>query len=402
MLRKIWDVAAKDLLLLSKDRTALIMLFAVPLLLMGILGSAFSGFSGNGSAVTATLPVVDHDGGPMARALVDALRHVPSLTVQMHTDEAAVEKAVRNGDQVGLLIIPKGFSTAMQATHSPARVTYYTVANNNGASAQLASDVVRSVVQQLAFQSVTAGAIAQAQRQATGRADPAAVSRIAAQAGQQLRQAPPVSVQTVNATGRTYNLQDQTVPGYALMFALFGISAGAGSILEEKEAGTFKRLLIAPLPPNALLGGKLLAQFIQSVVQITVLFVLGALIFKIDLGSSLPALALLIVGTSFAATGLGIILVSVIKNQRQLRPATTLVVLSFSAIGGSWWPISVEPQWMQNLSKVTLNSWAMQGFNGLMIFDKTFGDVLPYVGALFIYGLICFAIARRTFRFREA
>ena len=99
-----------------------------------------------------------------------------------------------------------------------------------------------------------------------------------------------MSVQTVNATGRKVNFQDQTVPGYALMFPLFGITAGAGTILEEKEAGTFKRLLIAPLPPYALLGGKLLAQFIQSVVQLTVLFALGALLFKIDLGPSIPAL----------------------------------------------------------------------------------------------------------------
>ena len=135
-------------------------------------------------------------------------------------------------------------------------------------------------------------------------------------------------MRTVNATGRKYNAQDNTVPGYALMFALFGVTAGAGAILEEKETGTFKRLLIAPLPPYALLGGKLLAQFIQSLVQLTVLFALGALLFKIDLGTSLPALALLIVGTSFAATGLGMILVSFIKSQRQLRPVTTLVVLS--------------------------------------------------------------------------
>jgi hypothetical protein len=44
----------------------------------------------------------------------------------------------------------------------------------------------------------------------------------------------------------------------------------------------------------------------------------------------------------------------------------------------------------------------MQGFNGLMIFDKSFAQVLPYIAALFIYGLVCFAIARRVFRFREA
>jgi hypothetical protein len=44
----------------------------------------------------------------------------------------------------------------------------------------------------------------------------------------------------------------------------------------------------------------------------------------------------------------------------------------------------------------------MQAFNGLMIFDKTFMQVLPSIAALFVYGLICFGIAWRTFRFREA
>ena len=402
MLRKVWVVAAKDLLLLSKDRMALLMLFAVPLLLMSLLGAAFSGFSSTGPTVTATLPVVDHDGGLLARTLVSALRHTPALTVQMHSDEAAMEKAVRNGDQVGLLIIPRGFSAGLQGRHPAVHVIYYTVAGNNAASAQVASYSVQAVVQRFAFQSVMANAVAQAQLQASGKVDPVAVNQLAAQAGRQLQTAPPVSVQTVNATGRKINFQDQTVPGYALMFALFGITAGAGTILEEKEAGTFKRLLIAPLPPYALLGGKLLAQFIQSVVQLTVLFALGALLFKIDLGPSIPALALLIIGTSFAATGLAMILVSFIKSQRQLRPITTLVVLAFSAIGGSWWPLSVEPQWMQSLSKVTLNAWAMQGFNGLMIFGKAFSQVLPNIVALFVYGLICFAIARRLFRFREA
>jgi DNA-binding NarL/FixJ family response regulator len=91
------------------------------------------------------------------------------------------------------------------------------------------------------------------------------------------------------------------------------VTAGAGTILQEKEAGTFKRLLIAPLPPIALLGGKMLAQFIQTLVQLTVLFALGALLFHINLGPSIPALALIIVGTSFAATGLGMILVSFIQ-----------------------------------------------------------------------------------------
>jgi ABC-2 type transport system permease protein len=41
------------------------------------------------------------------------------------------------------------------------------------------------------------------------------------------------------------NTFDQIVPGYAIFFALFGINAVAGTILQEKEDGTFRRLLIA-------------------------------------------------------------------------------------------------------------------------------------------------------------
>lgn len=400
MVRKMWAVAAKDLLQLTKDRSALIMMFAVPLLLMGILGAAFSSF-GSGSSVTANLPVVNQDGGPMSRALIAGLRQT-NVKVQMHTDEAAMKKAVRDGDQAGLLIIPRGFSAAAQGPHPRARVTYYTVANNNDASAQITRDTVQAVVQRLAFQSVTANAITRMQQQSTGKTNPTAAAQLAAQAGRQLDQSPPVAVTTINATGRKFNEQDNTVPGYALMFALFALSAGAGTILQEKEDGTIKRLLIAPLSSFALLGGKLLAQFLQTVAQLSILFALGAVLFKINLGSSLPALALIIIGTSFAATGLGLILVSFVKSQRQLRPITTVIVLSFSALGGSWWPISIEPGWMQSLSKVTLNGWAMQGFNGLMIFDKGFMEVLPDIGMLFLYGLVCFTIARRVFRFREA
>jgi ABC-2 type transport system permease protein len=347
------------------------------------------------------LPVVNHDGGPASQKLIAALRQVSAIKVQLKTRQAPLEKAVRNGDQVAALIIPTGFSQQMSSTHPSAKLTFYTVSNNIGVDAQVAQQVVRTVVQRFAFENVVAQVIAQAQQGASGKVNASAVQRLTAAAGRRLDSAPPVAVRTVNATGRIFNEQDNTVPGYALMFALFALTAGAGSILQEKEDGTFKRLLIAPLPPYALLGGKLLAQFLQTLIQLSILFVAGSLIFKIDLGSSIPALALIIVGTSFAATGLGFILVSFVKSQRQLRPITTLIVLSFSALGGSWWPISIEPSWMQSLSKVTLNSWAMQGFNGLMIFDKSFMQVLPDIGALFLYGAVCFAIARRTFRFVE-
>ncbi|HEY6409592.1 MAG TPA: ABC transporter permease, partial [Ktedonobacteraceae bacterium] len=113
----------------------------------------------------------------------------------------------------------------------------------------------------------------------------------------------------------TINSFDQIVPGYAVFFALFGINAAAATILQEKEDGTFRRLLIAPVQKYALLGGKLLAQFILTLAQLVVLFGIGYFAFHLHFGS-LPAVIALLIGTSFAATGLGILLVSVVKTRR--------------------------------------------------------------------------------------
>src|SRR5205085_7120162 len=109
------------------------------------------------------------------------------------------------------------------------------------------------------------------------------------------------------------NTFDQIVPGYAIFFALFGINAVAGTILQEKEDGTFRRLLIAPIQKYALLGGKMLAQFLLTTLQLAVLFGFGYLIFHIHVGN-VAAFILLVLGTSFAATGLGMALVSVVKT----------------------------------------------------------------------------------------
>ncbi len=196
------------------------------------------------------------------------------------------------------------------------------------------------------------------------------------------------------------NSFDQLVPGYAVFFALFGINAAAATILQEKEDGTFRRLLIAPVQKYALLGGKLLAQFILTLVQLLVLFGIGYFAFHLDIGSW-PAVIALLVCTSFAATGLGILLVSVVKTRRQLNPIITLVVLITSAIGGAWWPLFLEPQWMQSLAKIGLTAWAMEGLNGTMLLDKGFMQVLPDILGLLAYGIICFIIAMRFFRFEQ-
>ena len=73
----------------------------------------------------------------------------------------------------------------------------------------------------------------------------------------------------------------------------------------------------------------------------------------------------------------------------------------FTEEHGAWWPLAIEPTWMQQIAKIGITAWAMEGLNGVMLSGKVLTEVLPDVLGLLGYGLICFLIALRFFRFQE-
>lgn len=394
-------IMRKELLRIVRDRRALMLSLFIPFFLMFVVGAVFSTGTSGGGTTTVDVPVFVEDQGPVGQQILAAMRQTPTLNVETKTSAADARKPVEDGDRSAAVIIPAGVSDAV-AQGKQADITVLTTPSNRDYRALAVRGIMENIIQNLATAQIAGQVAVDAVKQSGANADPNAVARQASQQAIQLSRRPPLSLQTqVAKQNQSVNNYDQVVPGYALMFALFAVGAGAGTILDEKEAGTWKRLLVAPVSRWSLLGGKLGAQFVRALVQIGLLFLVGKLFFHIDLGS-LPAIILLIVVTAFATTALGMLLVSVVKTRDQLQPITTLVVLTFSALGGSWFPLFLMPTWVQQVSKVTLTSWAMTGFNNLMIFGKGFAAVLPSLLALVIYGLVCFLLAIRFFRFQEA
>jgi ABC-2 type transport system permease protein len=56
---------------------------------------------------------------------------------------------------------------------------------------------------------------------------------------------------------------------------------------------------------------------------------------------------------------------------------------------------------MQQIAKVGITAWAIEGLNGVMLAGKALTEVMPDVLGLLGYGLICFIIAMHFFRFQE-
>ena len=412
----LWYIAKKDLLQVLKDRSSFLLLLVVPLALIAIIGAALGSFSNNSSQITITVAVNNQDSGYVGKAVADALKIDTSslkVTMNQYNNADNVVQQVKDSNADVGVIIPSGTTNMLIATSQGNKLTrnlvsVYSLPNSNDPRVKLVQNLVTDVVNQLVnAQYAGSSAVSQVYKVCNLPGNHCAQHTIAAatiaqsvgNAGVVASQNTQVQLLTAGQAPKV-NIFDQTVPGYAIFFALFSINAAAATILQEKEDGTFRRLLIAPVQKYALLGGKLLAQFLLTLLQLAILFTISYFLFHLDV-ASWPALILLLVGASFAATGLGILLVSVVKTRRQLAPIVTLVTLLTSAIGGAWWPLFSEPMWMQQIAKIGLTAWAMEGLNSIMIYGRGFSSAVPDIIGLLGYGLICFVVALRFFRFQE-
>jgi ABC-2 type transport system permease protein len=60
----------------------------------------------------------------------------------------------------------------------------------------------------------------------------------------------------------------------------------------------------------------------------------------------------------------------------------TFVVISMSAVGGAWFPVSFMPDYIQRVSKFTLVYWSVEGFADVLWAGRSLLEVLPKVGIL--------------------
>ncbi len=398
-MRRLLLVTAKDLLIVAKDRGAWVFLLLTPLVVITVTSFALAPVFEGGGSIDARLLVTDEDGGVVADALTAAFE---KQEVELVPATRAESEALNQDgeDYAAALVIPAGSSERV-AAGKEVQLEVYTDPADNVARPYLVGTIEGAATRIAAVETAATVAVVEVMKRDPD-ADAAAVAAAASAQAQAALTSPPVSVREISAgSEEDFNAFDTQAPGYAVMFMLFGVMSAAEGLLLEKESGTMARLLVAPISKSAVLGGKLLAQFTVAVLQISLLFAAGHFVFGMNLGGSLPALALMITVTAYAATAFGILLAGSVNTRRQLTAAGILAVLLMSALGGSWWPLDIVPDFMQFIGHFTINAWALDGINGLILRGEGFSDILPEAGVLLAYGSTCFLLGIGLFRLRS-
>jgi ABC-2 type transport system permease protein len=198
-----------------------------------------------------------------------------------------------------------------------------------------------------------------------------------------------------NQQTRKPSLLDNLVPGYSLMFMFFLISNLAQTVVEERETGTLRRLLSAPVPRSRILLGKMLPYFLIAVVQMVFILLASKFLFKLNLGGSPIALGGLIIASALSMAGLGILIAAFSRTEGQANGLAMIIVLAMAVVSGAMFPSISIP----GLQTITPHYWAIQGFLNVISRGQGIEGIMLPAGILISMAAIFFTIGAIRFRF---
>ncbi len=426
----------KELLLLSRDRAGLLVLFVMPVLLVLVLTLVQDNvFRATGETTTRAL-FVNLDEGELGADLASGLSATGMLElVVAHADEqidlARARQTVFRGDYQFAIVVPANFSvTLAAAAETAARATL------RGDRVEIPSaelhiffdPTVRGVYRTAVSSSVQRGVIglAMARRSAAllqllhvdlqQRIDeqlhPYGASGLInielPELADNWLERPLIELMEESAAPEKFPTMptsvQQNVPAWTLFGMFFIVIPLAGTMIRERQDRTLTRLLTMPVSIAGLLGGKVFAYLFICLLQCILMLLVGRYLLpflgtpQLDMGSAPLALLLVVVSSALAACGFGMLVGVVARSFDQAAIFGSVSVVIAAALGGVMVPVYMMPQAMQEISVVSPLSWGLEAFLDIFVRGGDLSSVLPQVLTLNGFFVLCMAIAALVFR----
>jgi ABC-2 type transport system permease protein len=378
-MKKILQIGWKDLRVIFRDRSALILMLLAPFVLTVAMGLVTGSLGSSSSGVSqVSVVVVNLDQNAMGNSLVEQLKS-PQLSQLLAVDEnndvAAARALVDASNTAAAVIIPAGFTSNMisQVGQSAATVAQIEVYKNP--SRTIGAGVVQSAVERI-----------------LGEMETTYLSRQAAGVGA----VPTLTLKTSQASAsEETNLLMYLAPGFALLFLMYTVSLGGKSLLTERQEGTLTRLMSTPIQPGQVLVGKMTGTYMIGLAQMLILIGASALLLSLTWGNQLALLILLITAVA-AATGWGMLLAALSRTPGQVSSIGMAMTLLFGLVGGSFFGSALTGV-VGYIGMITPNYWGQKGFNTLANGGNV-QDLLPVYAALLVMAAILLVTSVTIFR----
>lgn len=366
------SVAWKELVQLKRDRPTLAMMALLPVMQLLLFGYAI-----NTDVRHIPTVVYDQDQSAESRALVRKLEATGFYDVLGQVrgyDE--VERLMRAGTARVSLVIPKDYAASLR--------------DGRGADVQLLVD--GSDPQTVASATNTAASLAVAYSAELQSAQQAARGAPLA--------APPLSLEPVIWYNPELRTAVHVVPGLVgVILTMTMIMLTSMAIARERERGTLEQLIVSPVRRIELVAGKIVPYVAIGYIQMSLVFLVGELVFRVPIVGSLGllyALASLFIAANLA---LGLFFSTLAHTQQQAMQMSFFFMLPNILLSGFIFPFEAMPRPAQWLSQTLPLTHFMRIVRGITLKGATISDV--YTELVWLAGILVALVLLAALRFTK-
>jgi ABC-2 type transport system permease protein len=363
----------KEALQLSRDRGLLPLILIVPVVQLIMFGYVV------GSDVR-NLPtaVVDQDNTTMSRKVVDAFTGSGYFTVVARPSSESGIKPLMDGNQVTVAIsIPRGFEDGVRAGRSmPVGVV---VDGSDSKTSQVAAGYSQSIL--------------------------ASLSSVLypARPGVSLANVPGVDARVRVLFNPSVSSVNVMVPGLmAIVLLISGTTVMSQAVVRERERGTLEQLFVTPISRTEYLTGKILPYALVAIVQISVVFIVGTLWFRVPFNGSLLVVGAASLLFMLTTLGIGLLISTISRTRQQAQQATMFILIPSFVLSGFIFPIESMPVLIQPLTLLVPLRYVLVALRGNFLKGSGFIDLWPQFLAMTIFAVTVFVIAIWRFQKRLA
>lgn len=191
------------------------------------------------------------------------------------------------------------------------------------------------------------------------------------------------------------------LPGLiALIIQNIIVAYSAGAIVREREAGTYEQLLSTPARPAEMVISKMAPGAVVVAVDLAAILLLGVFVFGVPFEGSVLLFIMLSALFIVASMGLGLLISSVARTQRQAQQLTNVLNLFAMLLTGFIYPRNTMPLWTRIIGDMIPLTYYMNIVRGII----TKGVGLAYLWQdsliLLAYTLLTFFFAALAARKR--
>ncbi|MHB1317420.1 MAG: ABC transporter permease, partial [Anaerolineae bacterium] len=299
-IRNILVVAWKEIQIIVKDRGSLAILFVLPLILTSLYGGMSQQFAGTEQEASILIDVclVNEDPGVYGAQVAGALDEISVLRIEKLQSAAEAEERVAQGHATAAIVLPAALTESIVAYEPVALQVIVDPAEPEAAS--IVTGIMNQVVDELRIwgevqhgvhtvlleSGVLEGAGPEVQRATEAQSLGIIMTTLG-----EMRRNPAVAVvsetmQGAEIVGGIELYFALLFPGITVMFVFFIVGMAGASLLNERDTGTLRRLVAAPVSKASVITGKALAYALLACAQVVVLFSVGRIAFGMPLGRS--------------------------------------------------------------------------------------------------------------------